>query len=497
MKSEQFILSIDQGTSSSRAILFDHLGRVKGVDQKEVKQLYPHPAWVEQDANEIWSSTKNVIEGALAKAAVLPSQIAAIGITNQRETTVLWDKKSGVPVYNAIVWQSRQSEEICHKLQEAGAQGMIKQKTGLVIDPYFSASKLTWIFEQKPELLARAKQGELLFGTVDSWLIWNLSGGKSHVTDFSNASRTLLFNIRELKWDAELLKTFSIPKEILPEVVMSSGTVAKTSVSVMQHEIPIAGIAGDQQAALFGQRCTKVGMVKNTYGTGCFTLMNTGADLIESKSGLLTTIAWGINGKVEYALEGGVFVAGAAIKWLRDGLKIIKSSSETEALANQVSSTDGVYVVPAFAGLGAPHWKSNARGAIFGLTLGSNNSHLIRAVLESLAYQSKDLLTVMEKDSGIKIPMLRVDGGACANNLLMQFQADILGISVERPQALETTAVGAAYLAGLGVSFWTADDIDHIGGVERQFTPKMSEELRTELYKGWVKAVNATISYSE
>jgi glycerol kinase len=496
MSKEKFILAIDQGTSSSRAVLFTHSGKIKAISQKEVKQFYPEPAWVEQDAEEIWITTKGAISNVLKETGTEAQDVAAIGITNQRETTVVWDKKTGKPVYNAIVWQSRQSEEICKKVRESGDEEEIKNKTGLVVDPYFSASKLAWLFNSNPELQSRALNGELLCGTIDTWIIWNLTGGKDHITDYSNASRTLLFNIYECSWDKDLCQIFKVPEVILPKVVESSGIVAKTSKSLFGHEIPIAGIAGDQQAALFGQRCTKKGMAKNTYGTGCFMLLNTGDTPVKSKSGLLTTIAWKISGKVEYALEGGVFIGGAAIKWLRDGLEIIKKSSDSEELASKINSSEGVYVVPAFVGLGAPYWKSEARGAIFGLSLGTWKNHLIRATLESLAYQSKDLLNAMEADSGIKSLSLRVDGGACANNFLMQFQSDILGIPVERPEILETTAAGAAYLAGLGAGFWKMKDLEKIGKIEKRFDPDMENTERTKLYKGWKKAVEAVIGFS-
>lgn len=495
MTTGECILSIDQGTSSSRAILFDHSGTIRAISQLEVKQYYPEPAWVEQDAEEIWNTTKTVISNVIKEVKIKPEEIAGIGITNQRETLVVWDKYTGKPVHRAIVWQSRQSEEICKRLKAGGHEKLIKEKTGLLIDPYFSASKLAWLFETKPELKQPALKGELICGTIDSWLIWNLGGGKEHITDITNASRTLLFNIHTCKWDKDLCNLFNVPEIMLPKVVESSGIVAKTSKDLYGFEIPIAGIAGDQQAALFGQRCTKKGMTKNTYGTGCFMLMNTGEKPVVSKSGLLTTIAWNISGKVEYALEGGVFIGGAAIKWLRDSLELIKKSSETDPIASKIDSSEGVYVVPAFVGLGAPYWNSEARGAIFGLTLGSGKSHIIRATLESLAYQSKDLLKAMEADSGIVSETLRVDGGACANNYLMQFQADILGIPVERPEVLETTATGAAYLAGLGVGFWEEKDLERIGKIEKCFKPGMKEDERAELYIGWQRAVKAVINY--
>lgn len=495
MSKKKFILALDQGTSSSRAILFDSEGKVFASAQRELKQFYPRPSWVEQDADEIWSSTNTCIKD-LLKAASLEN-IAAIGITNQRETSVVWEKSSGKPVHRAIVWQSRQSSDVCERLKKNNFEDELRAKTGLVIDPYFSASKLTWLFENNPALKQRAMNGELLFGTVDSWLIWNLTRGRSHITDPSNASRTLLYNIHKKGWDESLLNIFELTDKIMPEVVASSGpALAVCDKKLFGRDIPVCGIAGDQQAALFGQRCVMPGMIKNTYGTGCFMLMNTGKQVVHSSRGLLATVAWEINGKMDYALEGGVFIAGAAIKWLRDSLGIIDSANESEEHAASANSTEGVYLVPAFVGLGAPHWESAARAAIFGLTLGAGRKEIVRATLESMAYQSKDLILQMERDSGIKPPTLRVDGGACVNNFLMQFQADILGIPVERPANLETTAAGAAYLAGLGCGFWSESDLQKFALLESAFTPSMNAEIRDSLYSGWLKAVQAAIQFA-
>ncbi|MDC3416640.1 glycerol kinase GlpK [Aquibacillus salsiterrae] len=491
---KKFILSLDQGTTSSRAILFNHDGEIVETAQKEFEQFFPKPGWVEHDANEIWTSVLSVIAEVLRKADVEPAQIAGIGITNQRETAVVWDKNTGKPIYKAVVWQSRQTEGICKELRDQGHNDLFREKTGLLIDPYFSGTKVKWILDNVEGAREKADKGDLLFGTIDTWLIYKLTGGEKHVTDYSNASRTLMYNIYELEWDQDLLDILTVPKSMLPEVRPSSEIYGNTvSYHFFGHEVPIAGIAGDQQAALFGQACYESGMAKNTYGTGCFMLMNTGEKAVPSKHGLLTTLAWGIDGKVEYALEGSIFVAGSAVQWLRDGLKLIESAPETETLATQVESTDGVYLVPAFVGLGTPYWDSDARGAVFGLTRGTNKQHFVRATLESLAYQTKDVLDAMIADSGIDLKALRVDGGAVKNNFLMQFQSDILDVPVERPEVNETTALGAAYLAGLAVGYWeNREEIAKQWKKERTFTSEMSEENRTQLYSGWQKAVEAT-----
>lgn len=494
---EKYILSLDQGTTSSRAILFNKKGEIVQVAQHEFTQIFPNPGWVEHNANEIWGSILAVIASCLAEANVKPEQIAGIGITNQRETAVVWDKNTGNPVYNAIVWQSRQTAEICEDLKAKGYNQLFKDKTGLLIDAYFSGTKVKWILDHVEGAREKANRGELLFGTIDTWLIWKLSGGKAHVTDYSNASRTLMFNIHDLKWDEELLEILTIPASMLPEVRPSSEVYAET---VDYHffgcNVPISGVAGDQQAALFGQACYEKGMAKNTYGTGCFMLMNTGDKAVKSEHGLLTTIAWGINGKVEYALEGSIFVAGSAIQWLRDGLRMFKSAAESEKYATSVESTDGVYVVPAFVGLGTPYWDSDVRGSVFGLTRGTTKEHFVRATLESLAYQTKDVLTSMEADSGISLKALRVDGGAVANSFLMQFQSDMLNVPVERPQISETTALGAAYLAGLAVGYWESqEEIASQWNMDHAFTPNMDEERRADLYEGWRKAIKATMAF--
>ncbi|BDG47887.1 glycerol kinase [Parageobacillus sp. KH3-4] len=494
---ERYILSLDQGTTSSRAILFNQKGEIVHISQREFTQYFPKPGWVEHNANEIWGSILAVIATVLSETSIKPEQVAAIGITNQRETTVVWDKRTGLPIYNAIVWQSRQTADICEQLKQQGYDDLFREKTGLLIDPYFSGTKVKWILDNVEGAREKAEKGDLLFGTVDTWLIWKLSGGRAHVTDYSNASRTLLFNIHTLQWDEEILTILGIPKSMLPEVRPSSEVYAKT---IPHHffgvEVPIAGAAGDQQAALFGQACFEEGMAKNTYGTGCFMLMNTGGKAVQSKHGLLTTIAWGIDGKVEYALEGSIFVAGSAIQWLRDGLRMIKQASDSETYAEKVDSTDGVYVVPAFVGLGTPYWDSDVRGAVFGLTRGTTKEHFIRATLESLAYQTKDVLTAMEADSGIALKTLRVDGGAVKNNFLMQFQSDMLGVPVERPVINETTALGAAYLAGLAVGYWKdRKEIATQWQLERQFEPKMAKEKQEKLYDGWKKAVKAAIAF--
>ncbi|WP_026907152.1 glycerol kinase GlpK [Paucisalibacillus globulus] len=490
----KFILSLDQGTTSSRAILFNHDGEIVESAQREFEQFFPKPGWVEHDANEIWTSILACIAEVLVKADVDPEQLAGIGITNQRETTVVWDRNTGKPIYKAIVWQSRQTEGIVQELREQGYNDLFKEKTGLLLDPYFSGTKVKWILDNVEGARERAEKGELQFGTIDSWLVYKLSGGKVHVTDYSNASRTLMFNIYDLKWDDELLDILTVPKSMLPEVRQSSEVYANTAdYHLLGKEVPIAGIAGDQQAALFGQACFDEGMVKNTYGTGGFLLMNTGVEGVQSENGLLTTLAWGVDGKVEYALEGSIFVSGSAIQWLRDGLKLIESSSESETYATKVDSTDGVYVVPAFVGLGTPYWDSEARGAVFGLTRGTTKEHFIRATLESLAYQSKDLVDAMVADSGIDVKSLRVDGGAVKNNFLMQFQSNLLGVQVDRPVINETTALGAAYLAGLAVGYWKdKEEIAKQWNIDHTFQPDIEEDKRDELYKGWKKAVEAT-----
>jgi glycerol kinase len=494
---ERYILSLDQGTTSSRAILFNKKGEIVHTAQREFTQYFPQPGWVEHNASEIWGSILAVIASCLSEADVKPEQIAGIGITNQRETTVVWDKETGKPVYNAIVWQSRQTAGICEDLKSKGHNELFRNKTGLLIDAYFSGTKVKWILDNVDGAREKAERGELLFGTIDTWLIWKLSGGRAHVTDYSNASRTLMYNIHELKWDDELLDILSIPKSMLPEVRPSSEIYGHTiDYHFFGEEVPIAGAAGDQQAALFGQACYEEGMAKNTYGTGCFMLMNTGEKAVTSNHGLLTTIAWGLNGKVEYALEGSIFVAGSAIQWLRDGLRMFQDAKDSEEYAARVASTDGVYVVPAFVGLGTPYWDSEVRGAVFGLTRGTSKEHFIRATLESLAYQTKDVLTAMEADSGISLKTLRVDGGAVKNNFLMQFQSDILGVSVERPVINETTALGAAYLAGLAVGYWESTaEIAKQWNIEHCFEASMQDEQQDELYKGWKKAVHAAMAF--
>lgn len=494
---KKYVMAIDQGTTSSRAILFDHDGTIVGVAQKEFTQIFPKAGWVEHDAMEIWASVQSVISEVLSKGPAAASEIAAVGITNQRETTVVWDRHTGLPVYNAIVWQSRQTTDICDALKAEGYNDLFRAKTGLLIDAYFSGTKVKWILDNVDGARQKAENGDLLLGTIDTWLVWKLSGGKAHITDYTNASRTLMYNIYDLAWDDELLGLLTVPKSMLPDVRPSSEVYTETEPYLFFNEsVPISGIAGDQQAALFGQACFEPGMAKNTYGTGCFMLMNTGETAVRSNHGLLTTIAWGLDGKVEYALEGSIFVAGSAIQWLRDGLRMLKSASETEGYAEKVDSTDGVYVVPAFVGLGTPYWDSDARGAVFGLTRGTQKEHFVRATLESLAYQTRDVLSSMEADSGIHLTKLRVDGGATANNFLMQFQSDILGVPVERPQVLETTAMGAAYLAGLAVGFWQGkEEISYNWNVDKTFEVNMNEETRDALYNGWEKAVQATRAF--
>ncbi len=489
----EFILTIDQGTTSTRAILFNRKGEIVHTAQREFRQIFPKPGWVEHNASEIWGSVLSVIASVLTESGHQPEDIDGIGITNQRETTVIWDKTTGQPVYNAIVWQSRQTQAIIDELRKAGKEESIRQKTGLQLDPYFSGSKVKWILDEVEGVRARAERGELLFGTIDSFLIWKLSNGAVHVTDYSNASRTMLFNIHELKWDKDLCELLDIPMAMLPEVKMSSEIYAHTDPSVFfGASIPIAGAAGDQQCALFGQACFHEGMAKNTYGTGCFMLLNTGEQPVTSDNGLLTTIAWGLDGKITYALEGSVFVAGSAIQWLRDGMRMINKASDSETYANRIASTDGVYVVPAFVGLGTPYWDSDTRGAVFGLTRGTEKEHFIRATVESLAYQTKDVLLTMEKDASIDIDILRVDGGAVANTFLMQFQSDLLQIEVEQSAYLETTAVGAAYLAGLATGFFeSCESVEALWAGDRTYSPKMEVEERDALYNGWKKAVQA------
>lgn len=495
---KKYILSFDQGTTSSRAILFDASANIVSIAQREFTQIFPQPGWVEHDPMEIWQSQIDVAREVVAKANIQPADIAAIGITNQRETTVVWDKETGKPIYNAIVWQDRRTASFCEELKHKNLEEYIRENTGLVIDAYFSGTKVKWILDNVEGARQKAHEGRLCFGTVDTWLIWNLTKGKTHATDFSNASRTLLYNIKDLLWDIKLLNELDVPTSILPTVLPSSGNFGTTHPDVFFNlEIPITGVAGDQQSALFGQSCFEAGMAKNTYGTGCFMLMNTGEKPVISKHGLITTIAWSVDGKVEYALEGSVFIAGAAIQWLRDGLKLIDTAPDSEYYAMKVEDTGGVYVVPAFAGLGAPYWDMYARGGIFGLTRGTKKAHLIRATLESLAYQTYDLLEVMEKDSNIKLKTLKVDGGACANNLLMQFQSDITNVNVERPKVVETTALGAAYLAGLYVGLYKKDELSkniHIGAC---FEPKMKQEKREKLLKGWKKAVERTKNWED
>ncbi len=492
---EKYILALDQGTSSSRAIVFDAYGQTKAVSQKEFTQIFPKPGWVEHNPMEIWSSQASVIAEAITSIDINGLNIAAIGITNQRETTIVWDAETGEPVYNAIVWQDRRTSEFCDSLKRDGRTDLIRSKTGLIIDAYFSATKIRWILENVPGARAKAEEGRLRFGTVDTWLIWMLTRGEVHVTDVTNASRTMLFNIHTLEWDKELLQLFGIPESMMPQVKSSSEVYGYTKTTLFAHEVPIAGIAGDQQAALFGQMCTEPGSVKNTYGTGCFMLMNSGERPIMSSNNLLTTIAWKIGDKVNYALEGSIFVAGSVVQWLRDGLGIIRSSSEVEALAASVPDNGGVYFVPALTGLGAPHWDQYAKGSIYGLSRGSTAAHIARAALEGIAFQTMDIVNAMQRDAGCTLKELKVDGGASRNNLLMQFQADILGTSVIRPTVTETTALGAAYLAGLAVGYW--ESIDHIKsqwGVESRFEPSASPEKVEELKSGWADAIRRTLT---
>ena len=497
--SKKYILALDQGTTSSRAILFDQSGKGVGVAQKEFTQIYPKAGWVEHDPMEIWGTQSGVAREVLETSGIRPDEVAAIGITNQRETTIVWEKATGKPIYNAIVWQCRRTASICDKMKADGLEAYVRENTGLVVDAYFSGTKVKWILDNVPGSRERAAKGELLFGNVDTWLIWNLTRGKAHVTDYTNASRTMLFNIKTLQWDEKILAALDIPAAMLPEVKPSSCVYGVTDAQTFGGaEIPIAGDAGDQQAALFGQACFSDGMAKNTYGTGCFMLMNTGEKRVPSNNGLLTTIAWGVDGKVEYALEGSIFVAGAAVQWLRDELKLVNNAAESEGMAESVPDSNGVYVVPAFVGLGAPYWDMYARGTIVGLTRGANRNHIVRATLESIALQTKDVLRAMEDDSGITLKALKVDGGAVANNFLMQFQSDILGVPVDRPKVTETTAMGAAFLAGLAVGFWKDKaEIAAKWNVDRTFKPSMSAEVRDKKYKGWQKAVERSRQWEE
>lgn len=501
--SKKYIIALDQGTTSSRAVIFNKNTDIISSAQREYTQIYPQPGWVEHNPMEIWATQRSVLTEVIAASGISLKDVAAIGITNQRETTIVWDKNTGEPVYNAIVWQCRRTADICEKLKEKGLEEYVKENTGLIIDAYFSGTKLKWILDNVEGAREKAEKGELLFGTVDTWLVWKLTAGKVHVTDYTNASRTMLFNIKELKWDKKILKKLNIPESMLPEVKNSSEIYGYTKMGLTMGEesgtnIPIAGIAGDQQAALFGQTCFNKGDIKNTYGTGCFMLMNTGKNCIKSNNGLLTTIAVGINGKVEYALEGSVFIAGAVIQWLRDEMKFFSDAADTEYFATKIEDNGGVYLVPAFVGLGSPYWDMYARGTIVGLTRGSNRNHIIRAALESIAYQSKDLIDAMKEDSGLDLTSLKVDGGAVANNFLMQFQSDILNIEVLRPEIIETTALGAAYLAGLATGFWKdKEEIIKKQKLNRKFLPNLSEELRSKYFKGWKKAVKKAENWEE
>ena len=495
---KRYIMALDAGTTSNRCILFDRNGRICSVAQREFHQYFPKPGWVEHDANEIWASMLGVAVEAMQRIGATAAEIAGIGITNQRETSVVWDKATGEPIYNAIVWQCRRTSAYCDELKARGLTGIFRQKTGLVIDAYFSATKLRWLLEEIPGARARAERGELLFGTVETWLLWKLTGGKVHITDYSNASRTMLFNINTLQWDEEILRELNIPRGMLPEPRPSSAVYAETEPTLLGGAIPICGAAGDQQAALFGQTCFRPGEAKNTYGTGCFLLMNTGERPVFSQNGLVTTVAWGLDGHVNYALEGSIFVAGAAIQWLRDEMKLIESAQDSEYMAQKVRDTNGCYVVPAFTGLGAPHWNQYARGTIVGLTRGCNKYHLIRATLDSICYQVDEVLTAMRADSGIALEALKVDGGASANNYLMQTQADVIGAPVVRPTCVESTALGAAFLAGLAVGFWRdLDEIRRYYAADRTFLPTISEQERAERLDGWKRAVRCACSWAE
>lgn len=492
-----YILALDQGTTSSRAILFDNLGNIKGVSQKEFRQIFPKAGWVEHDAMDIWATQSGVCREVLEKNFIRPTEVRAIGITNQRETTIVWEKETGKPIYNAIVWQCRRTSEICEDLREKGYEDLIFEKTGLKLDAYFSATKIKWILDNVEGARERAERGELLFGTVDTWMVWNLTRGKVHITDFSNASRTMLFNINTLQWDDEILEILNIPKAMLPEVKNSSEVYGHTDEYTFGGaKIPIASVIGDQQSALFGQACFEKAEAKITYGTGAFLLMNIGKEVMKSKKGLLTTVAWGLNGEVTYALEGSIFIAGAGIQWLRDELRLLYDASLSEQYANLVDDTEGVYIVPAFTGLGAPYWDMNAKGAMFGLTRGTKREHIIRATLESIAYQCVDVFNCIEEDTNIKIQNLKVDGGASANGFLLQFQSDMLNTEVIKPKVLETTAMGCAFLAGLAVGFWeSTDEIKKIWELDRKFEPKMNETVRDEKLKGWHKAVSRTLNW--
>ncbi|OOG50880.1 glycerol kinase GlpK [Rhodanobacter sp. C01] len=494
---KQYILAIDQGTTSSRAMLFDRAGGVAGTAQREFRQIFPQPGWVEHDPHEILVSVLTTVAEVLASARIDAGTLAGIGITNQRETTVVWDRHTGQPIYNAIVWQSRQSLAVCERLEAEGYAQLVREKTGLLIDAYFSGSKIRWILDRVDGAQARAERGDLLFGTIDTWLTWNLSGGRLHVTDVSNAARTLLFDIHRRCWDDELLRMLDVPRCMLPQVHSNSEIYGHTSaLPGLAAGVPISGVAGDQQAALFGQACFEPGMAKNTYGTGCFMLMNTGTQAVLSRHGLLTTIAWELDGKLEYALEGSIFVAGSVVQWLRDGLRMLEQACDSQAMAHSVSSTDGVYLVPAFVGLGAPYWRSDVRGAMFGLSRGTTKEHVVRAALESMAYQSRDVLAAMEADAGIPLKELRADGGAIANDFMAQFQSDMLGVPVLRPRVAETTALGAAYLAGLAVGFWESRaQIAGLWQMDRCFRPAMDESVRERLYRGWQDAVSATMGF--
>ncbi len=496
---KKYIVALDQGTTSSRAIIFNHNGDIVGTAQREFTQYYPQPGWVEHNPMEIWATQSSVLTEVLAKTNIRPDEVAALGITNQRETTVVWDKNTGQPVYNAIVWQCRRTTEICEQLKKADLEDYVRDTTGLVLDAYFSGTKIKWILDNVEGARERAERGELLFGTVDTWLTWKLTGGRAHVTDVTNASRTMLFDINRLEWDEAILQALDIPRSMLPEVKSSSEVYGQTNIGGKGGtRIPVAGIAGDQQAALFGQMCYDKGMAKNTYGTGCFLLLNTGEEPVKSENGLLTTIAFGINGQVYYALEGSVFMGGASVQWLRDELGLVRDAADTEYFASRVPDTNGVYVVPGFVGLGAPYWDPYARGAIFGLTRGANRNHIVRATLEAIAYQTRDLIEAMQQDSGIEMQRLSVDGGAVANNFLMQFQADMLNKEVIRPTVSESTAAGAAYLAGLAVGFWAStDELKDKVSVDRIYVPGMPNEQRAALYKGWKKAVERSLRWED
>jgi len=496
VNSRRYVVALDQGTTGSTALVLDLEAEIRGRGYAELPQHYPRPGWVEHDPEEIWRATTGALEQALAAARALPAEVAAVGITNQRETTIVWERTSGRPIHNAIVWQCRRTAEVCDRLKTAGLEPEFRQRTGLVLDAYFSGTKIRWLLDAGPGALARAERGELCFGTVDSWLLWRLTGGATHATDPSNASRTLCFDIRTLQWDAELCRILGVPMALLPPVLPSAGVFGETAAGVLAAGVPVAGIAGDQQAALFGQACLDSGTAKNTYGTGCFALLNTGEKLVASERGLLTTVAWSLGGAVTYALEGSVFIAGAAVQWLRDGLGIIASAAETQALAESVPDTGGVYLVPAFVGLGAPYWDPYARGTIVGLTRGTTRAHFARAALEAIAYQSRDVLDTMALESGVPLSGLRVDGGAATNDFLCQFQADILGVEVLRPSVTETTGVGAAYLAGVGAGLWKTSDLAAQWKLERRFSPTLGPPARDAAHEGWRRAVERSRSWA-